>query len=112
MRSYLLFTCMAAPLLVVAVLSSLTAFPACASPRAPTAVRPLPADPGERLQRLEHLRRQILAKSRDVSDERWQRQVRAGVRRQLELMGFARAEVDRLLDDVDASRGQPSATAP
>jgi hypothetical protein len=107
--SWMLFSCIALPLLAGVGVASLLAVPACAGERAQASARSLPSavlmDPALRFERLEQLRRQILWKSRDVSDDRWRSVVRAGVRRQLELLGFQRAEVDRLLDDVDAARG-------
>jgi hypothetical protein len=107
--SWMLFSCMALPLVAVAGVASLFAVPACAGQRARPPARSLPTavlmDPSQRFERLEQLRRQIIWKSRDVSEDRWRSVVRAGVRRQLELMGFERPEVDRLLDDVDATRG-------
>jgi hypothetical protein len=104
-------------LALAGLLVGVPALPACAGPngqnaQAAPSTRPgrprLPEavlrDPAQRLARLEHLRRQMVRDSKDISEQRWQAVVRADLRRQLEALGFDRAEVDRVLDDVDAAR--------
>jgi hypothetical protein len=79
-----------------------------ASPAAPPIVERVPDevlhDPAARFVLIERLRTQAVARTRGYSDERYWNEVRPRLRRQIEVAGLPRADVDLLLSEVDQSR--------
>jgi hypothetical protein len=61
-------------------------------------------DPAARFALTERLRTQIVARTRGEPDDRYWNEVRPRLRRQIEGAGLPRADVDRLLSDVDQTR--------
>jgi hypothetical protein len=61
-------------------------------------------NPEERMSLMQQLRRAIVAKTRDASDDEYRSVVRPRVARELSPAGFAASDVQYLLADVDYAR--------
>jgi hypothetical protein len=61
-------------------------------------------NPEERMSLMQQLRRTIVAKTRNASDEEYRAVVRPRVARELMTAGFAASDVQYLLADVDYAR--------
>jgi hypothetical protein len=81
--------------------SGRVAAPARAQARVPERVL---RSPTERMERMEHLRRQIINKTRRIPDDKYAQVVRPDLRRQLLAMGLDERDADVILADVDHAR--------
>jgi len=61
-------------------------------------------NPTERMERMEHLRRQIINKTRRIPDDKYAQVVRPDLRRQLLAMGLDERDAEVILADVDHAR--------
>lgn len=62
-------------------------------------------DPMKRLALMENMHRQIVYKTRDVPEDRFQMVVRPQLAQQLEGMGLDAGDAERVLRDADYTRG-------